>query len=102
MTRLYFFLSVYFGNSDCFDYFIETMYILLEKINNELVAEQKITPRQYLFFTNLIKNLLSTKYVDFVLKNILVISKVLLIDSLMEETKYNIIIFKESKMTSTG
>ena len=102
MTRLYFFLSVYFGNSDCFEYFIEPMYILFEKINNTMVAKKQITPRHYLFFTNLIRNLLSTKYVDFVLKNILLISKVLLIDSMKEGTKYNVIIFKQSEIRSTS
>ena len=102
MTRLYFSLSVYFGNSDCFEYFIEPMYILLENINIELVTKRQITPRHYIFFTHLIRNLLSTKYVDFVLKNILLISKVMLIDSVKEGTKYNIIIFKESEITSTG
>ena len=101
MTRLYFYLSIYLRNLTYFEKFIEHTNVLIVKINKELLFNNRITPQHYKLFILLIAKL-STKYSHFVLNNIFLVSKIMLVKELEETTEYNIITFPESEIKTNG
>ena len=101
MTRLYFYLSIYLPNLTYFKNFIEHINLLIVKINKELLFNNRITPQHYRFFIHLIAKL-STKYSHFVLNNIFLVSKIMLVNEFEETTEYKIIAIPESEIKTNG